>query len=288
MQLTVTEEKGLVPVPWSLDVPPLPIVALKIIQELDNSNSAAWQLEQIITMDQSVTARLLKIANSAYYSKGGEIDSICNAILRIGYDTVRSVVMMASLSSLRKPNCEVDRRLWEHSLAVAVSATIIARNLGFEQSSAFLIPALLHDIGKVILNINTVEIYSKAMNLMDKDHKPSIEAERMFFNYDHTEVGAYAATEWRLPDNLVTIIALHHCEDIRAACRIPEFKEKLLVTILADFISGCVGFGVGASSEERAIESLALLGINDSAWIGRTCADIQKVLTGYLDFMLSN
>ncbi len=288
MRKGAQKKKGVVIVPWSLEIPPMPIVALRIIQALDNSHSAVWQLEQVITMDQSITSRLLKMANSAYYSKGREIDSVSDAILRIGYDTVRSMVVMASLSGLRKPNCAVDCRLWEHSLAVGVSATVVAHNLGFERSSDFLIPALLHDIGKVIMNRNTVETYSRAMQLMDKEHKASIEAERKFFNYDHTEVGAYVATEWRLPDNLVEIIKLHHCEDTAAVCGTVDCKEKLLVTILADFISGRLGHGVGSSPEERAVEILAFLGINDAAWIDRTCADIKEILNSYLDFLLVN
>ena len=266
----------------SLEVPSIPAVAWKIIQALGDSTLSSKELERMITMDQSLTAHLLKVANSPRYSLGCEIGNVRDAIMRIGYDTVRSAVVMTSLSSLRRPLCDTDKRLWEHSLAVGVASTILARSLRSGQMTDIFVPALLHDIGKNVLNSCVRDTYAEVVKQVVHEGVSFIAAERMFFSITHVEVGAYAADIWRLPKNIVSIIELHHSENVNKHPD-ADTRDKLLVIRLANAICARLGFGLESTSDNE-MEILELFGVKDPAWLDRTIAEVQKTVPRHFVF----
>jgi putative nucleotidyltransferase with HDIG domain len=259
----------------SLEIPSIPAVALKIIHVLGDSNLSAHELEKIVTLDQSITIKLLQVANSPHFSRGCEIGKVSDAIIRIGFETVRTLVVMASLRGLRQKSCDVDKLIWEHSAAVGVGATVIARKLGFDHPGDFLVPALLHDVGKVILNRNAPTIYSKVLAQVSGEGASFPKSEQTFFGQTHANIGAYAASVWRLPADISSVIALHH-EDIEPVSLEADTKEKLLVVMLADSLCSKLGLGLGGSSTGREMQYLALFGVKNPAWLDEAEAEIRK------------
>lgn len=280
MELVVKNDKEGVMV--SLEIPSIPAVAWKIIHALGDSNLSLEELERIITKDQTLTAHLLKVANSARYSLGWEIGTVRAAIMRIGYDNVRSAVVMASLSSLRRPLCDTDKRLWEHSLAVGVASTVIARNLRSVRMTDIFIPALLHDVGKNVLNSCVKDTYAEVVKQVGREGASFLSAERMFFSITHVEVGAHAANVWRLPQHIVSIIELHHSENINEHPD-TEIRDKLLVIRLANSICARLGFSLELPYNNE-LEILELLGVKDPAWLNVTIAEVHKTVPQHLVF----
>lgn|GEM_PF-688821 len=280
MELAVKHDNEVAMV--SLKVPSVPAVAWKIIHALGDSSLSSQELERIITMDQSLTAHLLKIANSPRYSFGYEIGNVRDAIMRIGYDTVRSAVVMTSLSSLRRRLCDTDKRLWEHSLAVGVASTIIAHNLRPGQMTDIFVPALLHDIGKNVLNSCVSDTYAEVVKQVVHEGVSFLSAERMFFSITHVEIGAYAADIWRLPKNIVSIIELHHSENINEHPD-SDTRNKLLVIRIANTICARLGFGLESPSENE-MEILEFFGVKDPAWLDRTISEVQETVPRHFVF----
>lgn len=271
----------------SLEIPSIPAVALKIIHVLGDSNLSSRELEKIVTLDQAITIKLLQVANSPHFSRGGEIGKVGDAIMRIGYETVRTLVVMASLRGLRQKSCDADKLIWEHSAAVGVGATVIARRLGLESPGDFLVPALLHDVGKVILNRNAPAVYSKVIARVADEGVPFAKAEHAFFGRTHADIGAYAASVWRLPADISAVIAMHH-EDIETVTAEADIKEKLLVVMLADSLCSGLRLGLGGGSTGREMQYLELFGVKDPSWFDLAGAEIQEVFPEYRDCLVGD
>jgi len=271
----------------SLEIPSIPAVALKIIHILGDDQSSFLELEKIVSLDQSITVKLLQIANSPYFSRGGEIGKVNDAIMRIGYEAVRTLVVMASLRSLRQKSCDVDKSIWEHSVAVGFGATVVARKLGLPRPGDFLVPALLHDLGKVILNRNAPTLYARVIAQVTGEGCQFTKAEQAFWGQTHADIGAFAASVWRLPADITSVIALHH-EDIEALNLEAGTKEKLLVVMLADYLCSKLGLGLCGSASGRETQYLALFGVKDPSWFDAAGTEIQKGFPEYRNCLVGD
>src|SRR5512145_863911 len=116
------------------DIPSLPIVASRILHIIADDNSSLEDLKKVISMDQSFSSRLLKVANSPYYRASNTVSDITYAITRICFTTVQALVFAISLKDLRHPLNKTAFQLWEHSLAVSVGSGLIAGDLGLISS----------------------------------------------------------------------------------------------------------------------------------------------------------
>jgi len=170
---------------------------------------------------------------------------------------------------------------------VGVAAPIIKRNLDMPNPSDILIPALLHDIGKSILNRNAQEEYKQVVEQVNQG-EDFVSAELKFFSVSHIEVGVHAVKQWRLPENIATLIALHHCENVMEH-RDADTRKNLLVLRLANSICSRLGLGLGYPASERETEFLTLLGVKDTTeWINDTEEDIKKAFSQYSEFANAN
>lgn len=185
----------------------------KIVATLDNPHSSAGDLERIIRHDQALTAKLLAVANSAYYGFRHEITTVRRAVVGVGYGEVRNLVMGMSLLGFLHPstfqNKEIAENLWLHSLAVSECCRILGKETGlFEQESAFT-AGLLHDIGKVVLAAFFPEDVEQLKYTIEKEGLSFREGERQL-EMEHDRVGGSLADHWELPPMLVEVITRHH------------------------------------------------------------------------------
>ena len=217
------------------DIPSLPIVASRILHIIANDNSSLEELKRVISMDQSFSSRLLKVANSPYYRASNTIADVTDAITRIGFTTVQALVFAISLKDLRRPLNKVDFRLWEHSLAVSVASGLIARDAGMSSGEPF-VYGLLHDIGKVVINLSLKNEFAEVISTVEQQNIPFWEAENKILGFDHGDMGKYVADQWRLPANLSFVIANHHEADILDCKESSDLKKKTLIVKAADAI----------------------------------------------------
>lgn len=199
-----------------INLPTLPTVVAKMIELIDDPKSSARSLSRIIKTDQVLTARILRLANSAYYGFPNPISSINLAIVVLGFDTIRNLgLSVAVISRLARASSDEElldyTRFWEHSAGVAVASRMLARMHGFRsmESEAF-VAGLIHDIGKVILSQYQTANYSKCLRMVASEEISLAAAEERVFGVTHAEVGSWLAGRWNLPDGLNEAIRQHH------------------------------------------------------------------------------
>jgi putative nucleotidyltransferase with HDIG domain len=188
------------------DLPAFPAIAMQALQLSEDPKTSARQLQFIIAKDQALTARILKIVNSAMYAFQREVSTLSHAIAILGFETVRSIIVAATVRQVfptgnkRGPGL-INQLLWQHSWGAAVAARAIAVSVGHHNVDEAFTGGLLHDIGKMVLLKNREAFYGET-----SFHK----AETERFGFSHADVGALLASRWNFPSQLVQAISHHH------------------------------------------------------------------------------
>jgi putative nucleotidyltransferase with HDIG domain len=268
----------------TFEMPSIPVVLTKIIQVLDDDSASGQQLEQLILHDPSLTARILKLANSAFYSFRTEVKTLSHAIALLGIGLVKSlaigVSIFESFTKGSKHEAALINKLWMHSFGVGlISQEIWTRRARMRKEIEFaFLCGLLHDLGKVVLFKKSPLHYGSifARGIKDNEHDlMKLEAES--YGVDHADVGSALAKQWGFPPDLVTIIKKHH-----AAI---EAKEPLVTAVsLADNFAkeGAIGFDGDNRLCAEFPKLLAQLGVDHDeheriqAFAGRKRQEIEK------------
>ncbi len=222
------------------DLPALPQVASRVMQLVSDPDTSAESLENVILRDQAMTAKVLKISNSALFGMRHRIGTLSQAIPLLGFRTLRSLVVAASTESLfrAKKSCFKERILWEHSLAVALTARLLARESGYKEIEQAFIAGLIHDIGKPVLDKNLGEEYQAIVEEVYNSDRTFHEAEQERLGFDHCEIGGLVVSKWKLAEELEEAVRLHH-----------EPKKATLDPVLCASVSLanliCVKLGIG-------------------------------------------
>lgn len=267
------------------DIPSLPIVASRVLHIIADDNSSLQDLKKVISMDQSFSSRLLKVANSPYYRVSNTISDITDAITHIGFTTVQALIFAISLKDLRRPQNKTDVLLWEHSLAVSVASGLIARDLGLMPSGETFIYGLLHDIGKVVINLSLKKEFADVIRFVQEHHIPFVEAENKVLGFDHGDMGKYVAEQWRLPENLTFVIANHHETDILTCDEPIDLKKKTLVVKAADALCSSLDIGLTYSASLTSAE-WQFLKLSSSKKREALCAIIREEYQTYRNFVM--
>jgi len=196
----------------------LPEVAARVIGMAEDPRTTAAQFGTVIGRDPNLAGRLLKIANSSYYSRSGGIDTIARAVTVIGTRQVRDLTL--GISAIRTfsgiPIGIVSMEdFWVHSLYCAMLARRLATDVDPKLEDAVFVAGLLHDIGRLVHLIGLPEESRQALWLATEgaDDITDDVAERAVFGFDHTDVGSELARQWRLPEVLRECIASHHAPE---------------------------------------------------------------------------
>jgi putative nucleotidyltransferase with HDIG domain len=204
-------------------LPSQPSVAMKVVWAADDPRSSAADLAAAIAADPSLTARILKVANSAYYGLSGRVANTAFAVTVIGFPTVRAMAA-ATASGLFQPGERVvPDGFWQHALVVASSCSKLADRVGVRGPDAFSL-GLLHDLGAVLLFRTDQDRFDEVVRLSREDGLPTPVLERELFGLGHDEAAARVFATWRFPDDFVAAIAEHH----RLLGRTPNPYGRLL------------------------------------------------------------
>ncbi|MBI2265004.1 MAG: HDOD domain-containing protein [Armatimonadetes bacterium] len=201
------------------DLPTLPFIATRVMEIIGDPHSSALDLANVISTDQALTAKVLRLVNSAYYGFPNPITTITHAVAILGFNTLRSLVLSVATFDLfakRGQDLIFDRQqLWLHSLAAAVCAKSIARRIAYPNQEEMFVAGLLHDVGKVILDQYLHSEFAQAIESAKTEKTPMYEAEKKVLGYNHAEIGKLICEKWRLPMILTEAIRYHH--DVDAA-----------------------------------------------------------------------
>jgi putative nucleotidyltransferase with HDIG domain len=198
------------------ELPTLPVTLTKIIKVAENPNAAASDLAQVISQDQSISSMVLRLVNSAFYGHFRSISSISHAIVILGFQTVKSLALGASIfrSSPSSKAHAFDRdKFWVHSLAVAAFSKELAGKvdiLGDIDSETLFVSGLLHDLGKVIFDNYFNEEYKEVVLAARKENKWIRTVEEELMGIDHCAAGQYLALKWHFPPPVIEAVEFHH------------------------------------------------------------------------------
>ncbi|MDF1611293.1 HDOD domain-containing protein [Stygiobacter electus] len=211
------------------NLPTLPTLYNVITEAIEDPYSTNTKLANIILTDQSTTMKVLKVANSPLYGFHGKIDSISDAILYIGRNEIKNIVLTLSIISSfsKRINLKGFRPidLWAHSIAVGVISRNIAQALGEKKLENYFLAGILHDIGKIIFLEYAVEEYKKVFELAKKKEIIINDAEKQILGINHEEIGQLLAKKWRIPETIQNVILYHSKGSI---LKTPDFLVSIV------------------------------------------------------------
>jgi HD-like signal output (HDOD) protein len=225
------------PINKGFEIPSIPLVLIRIIQTLDADTSSAKELEELILHDPALSARILRLANSAFYSFRARVKTISHAITLLGMNLVTSLAIGINIFDTftkgSKSEAAHINQLWTHSCGVAVLVKEIwIRRSGIEKEGEFaFLCGLLHDLGKVVLFKTYPGHYSSVFAIEKSETDPAIcsyEVEN--YGVDHTVIGEMLAKQWGFPAELVGLIRRHHDP---LALELPMVRAVMLADMLA-------------------------------------------------------
>jgi len=191
-----------------------PEILTRITQALDDPIKNASDIAQVIEHDPSLSIRMLKIVNSAFFGFPATVKSIEHAISILGNNEIRSLVMATSMVEKfsNMPNATIDiNSFWKHSLKTALFAKFLSDNHPKKrQLSTAFISGLLHNVGKLVIYIKAPEL-AHAASLMAKTNNISEpDAEKSILGFNHAEIGGALLTLWKIPESIQSSTAFHH------------------------------------------------------------------------------
>ena len=262
--------------PWALRlVPPFPAIAQRLLAIVDKEDVTARELGDLVKMDPSFAAELLRFANSALFSLSREVKSLAHAVLMVGTDRVKTMATMVVLNRMVRSSVRVAalRKVWIHSLITAIVAEEAARTVKFDCDAAYT-TGLLHNLGTLGMMSAYPDEYSRMLEVSDDFGFDLLETERDLFEIDHCAAGAYLAQDWDFPDEFAAAIATHHDEPVPG-----EISLDNLIKVswrLAD----ALGFAAFSPHKPWTWEDLiAFLPNAESSWLGESPEVAKAVLS---------
>lgn len=229
-------------------LPALPSVIHKLDSLSDNDKSSVQEMARIVSSDQVLSARILRLANSPSYGFY-RVSTISNAMILLGVNVVKSLALSSSIFAIMEKE---SIGLWEHSLGVGVASNLIARRLGLPECEEISTAGLLHDIGKVLISLKCSEAEQDILKLVRDRSVYTLEAEREIIATDHAELGGWLAKSWFLPDKLHEPITFHH--DVAAS---NKHRVKTAVVHTADVLIKASGFGASGDDFVPPLQRIA-------------------------------
>jgi HD-like signal output (HDOD) protein len=243
----------------------LPEITTQIIATVENPRSSAGQLHKIIAHDPSLSSRILKVVNSAFYGVSGQIGSVERAIVLLGLTAVKNIAVAASLGQLFrgvKLGAGFSARdLWTHCIAVGVTAREIALKVKAPNAEDFFLAGLLHDIG-ILVELQTWPEKIQSICLTTKNNNANFcEVERQVLGVDHQALGKGLAEQWKFTKICQLVAGYHH--------RPAELEEEcpaVWAVHIADTLccQNAQGFNLTALHQEIDPTALEKLGLEAS------------------------
>lgn len=195
-------------------LPVLPGIALKLFNILADPDAMITALAKVIETDPSLTLKLLKIVNSAFYGFARKIGTVREAVVILGTDEIKNLAFGLSAAKtfqnvhfegMANPNA-----LWHHSIGTAIIAEQLGRKVPECKNTSLFTAGLIHDTGKIFLMEHFPKLYNDVYNTALKHKIPVVEVEEEKFELNHAVIGKFVATRWNLPESLSEAIASHH------------------------------------------------------------------------------
>lgn len=261
--------------PWALRlVPSFPSVAQRIVAVAKQDHASSQQLSELVKMDPSFSAELLRFANSALFGARHSVSGLTQAIMMLGTDRVKTMASFVVLNRMVRYSVKIQalRKVWLHSLATAIIAQEAATRMGIESDTGYT-AGLLHNLGTLGLMSAYPGEYSRMLEVSNDFGFDLLQTERDLFDIDHCGAGAYLAHDWEFPAELAAAIAVHHRE--------PVLDKKGLENLIQVSwrLADCLGFAAFSPARKWTFEELIpYLPFSASSWLNKSSDIVRKQL----------
>lgn len=269
-------------------LPTLPAMLSTINKMVLNPRTSAKEIAQVISTDPVLTSKVLQVVNSPFYGFPNRITTVTHAIVILGFNTMKSIVLSSTIFDLFRKEGRVgglDRaEFWKHSIACGAAAKTLGRRLGYAALEEIFIAGLLHDIGKIVLDQFLHEKFSLALDQARLRHILLVEAEQEVLGVTHADVGGWLFEKWSLTKGLVETTRCHHNTALAR-----ESQKLAEIIHVADILARAIRFGNGGDARiptliEGAWKSLGLSETIFDDLLRETGEEIDKS-TVFLDFV---
>lgn len=261
----------------------LPEIFLRLQQTIDDPTHSREQVAEIIVYDPSLSARVLRIANSSYYSFPSKIGTVASAVGIIGELDLRNLVLATTVvDSMNVLQCEginIDE-FWLHSLRCGLIARLIAKSMRGSNPEVLFLAGILHDLGILVIYQRDADLAEAVARQIDEQHQLRDQAEREVLGFDHAEVGALLIEAWDLSEELSELVRCHHQYQL-----IHTNQQAALMLSLANLMAGA-DFSIAGATDIRFESLIEQLGISENslAEIYETgeqqCAEVKTIILG--------
>lgn len=269
-------------------LPTLPSMLSNINKMMLNPRTSAKEVAQLISSDPSVTSKVLRVVNSSFYGFPNRITTITHAIVILGFNTVKSIVLSSSIFDVFKKDSKglgFDRtEFWKHSIGCGAAARVLGKRLGYTALEELFIAGLLHDVGKIVLDQFVNDKFIHILNLVQTQNILIYEAEEKVLGVTHAEVGAWLFEKWNLSKGLIECIRCHHNPTLAR-----ENQKLVAIIHLSDILCRALRFGSGGDNKIPMISETAWsqLGLDVREFdrlLSETGEELERA-TVFLDFV---
>lgn len=261
----------------------LPEIYLRLQQVIDDPDHTRDQVAEILSYDPSLSARVLRIANSSYYGFPREIESVASAVGIIGEIDLRNLVLATSvagsMNALSYRGVNIDD-FWLHSLRCGITARLIAKAIGGFSPETLFLAGILHDLGILVIYQHDATLAAAISRQIDQQHQLRDQAERELLGFDHAEVGALLLEAWGLSAELAELVRCHHQYQLAQ-----DNKGASLMLALANLMAQD-GPAADIDSDPRLAAMIGQLEISPDTLGrlvqdgGRQCDEVKNIILG--------
>jgi HD-like signal output (HDOD) protein len=262
-------------------LPPLPLVAQRLAALTQQDTSSANDITQVLSSDQALASKVLKLANSSFYGMSGKVSTISRAVVILGFSAIRNMALGLGLAQAIKQSASEESLadFWSHALYVGAACRTLARASDHSDPEEVFVAGLLHDLGRLILDM-VQPGYAQSLVQIPSDQY--LQAETELVGLAHTRTGQQAARHWHLPERLGSVMRFHHHP---SQWRNDETGLTASV-MLGDLIARSLGqSGEGLVAPPDPVELAGALGLSlrqTGTLLAQTCEEVQNTRT-FLD-----
>ena len=246
------------------NLPTIPVIAEEILNLFNNDMLSLEKLESIVERDPAISAKVLSLANSAFFGFQVTSDALGSAMMRIGFNNVKNIALAISLMTIlddgKRGKAFDYKKIFNHSVSVGFTASLLSKNLKLKISDEPLMIGMLHDLGYLVLSRYFPEKYEEVLIAFEKE-KTLLDAEKKVLDFTHADIGMWLAEEWNLPDIVKDVNLFHHKPSIAK-----RNEKQVAVIHIADYLTAKNIISPTEKEPNYSLDpySLKILGISEN------------------------
>jgi HD-like signal output (HDOD) protein len=244
------------------NLPTLPIVVQQIQKLIASPNSNMVQIAAIVTRDQAIAARVIRLINSAFYGLGGKVASVQQAIVLLGLNTVKNLILGVSVvkifeDSNGKASLYNREKFWMHAFACALGAKMIAKKINIREPEDFFLAGLMHDIGILVLDQFFHQDFIGVIQDAAGRKIDYVNAEQDRLGLTHGEIGEFMGRKWKIPEFLIHSMRYHH-QPLFAGRELASSIQVIAAVHVSDVMAENRGIDMGYRNGTKSCQEPAL------------------------------